>query len=113
MPHASALATPTSQLLKPQARKQQTPLPRPCPPAAILRFTTLWDAFTGSTQLEFQERLQIFCDGLGEFLEELLTGLADWLDSTWQLDAGRGGRGKGGAHGVRGDGVRLLFFCLC
>lgn len=87
-----------------QATSKKATDPSPPHPAAILRFTTLWDAFTGSTQLEFQERLQIFCDGLGEFLEELLTGLADWLDSTWQLDAGRGdgGRGKGGAHGGEG-----------
>lgn len=63
---------------------------RRCPQigTAAIRFTALWDAFTDSTgQLDFQARLQIFCDGLGEFLEEVLTAAADWVEGILALDA--------------------------
>lgn len=78
----------------------------PVPTSTVLGFVDIWDQFVCSRN-SFEVRFAVFCDQLGDYLEEVLQRVLDYIEKTFQAapgeDAGWGGPVTG--LGCRDGGV--------
>ncbi|KAL6781990.1 hypothetical protein ACKKBF_B10210 [Auxenochlorella protothecoides x Auxenochlorella symbiontica] len=55
----------------------------PVPTSTVLGFVDIWDQFVCSRN-SFEVRFAVFCDQLGDYLEEVLQRVLDYIEKTFQ-----------------------------